>query len=125
MSPARVTPSLAELQASPQPFVLADENGLIVEINRAFQQAYGWTIDQLRGHTLNRILPSSFHMAHQLGFSRYRLTGESTILAHPLQLKTVCSDGREVLSEHFIVAERHGEAWRFGATLTPLEAPSP
>lgn len=121
MSPTAVTPSLAELQAGPQPFVLADENGLIVEINGAFQRAYGWTIEQLRGHTLNRILPSSFHMAHQLGFSRYRLTGESTILAHPLQLKTVCSDGREVLSEHFIVAERHGEAWRFGATLTPLE----
>ncbi len=120
-----MTPTLAELQASPQPFVLADENGLIVAINQAFQQAYGWTIEQLQGHTLNRILPSSFHMAHQLGFSRYRLTGESTILAHPLQLKTVCSDGREVLSEHFIVAERHGEAWSFGATLTPLEEPSP
>lgn len=118
-------PSLAELQSGQQPFVMADENGLIVEINGAFQRAYGWTIEQLRGHTLNRILPSAFHMAHQLGFSRYRLTGESTILAHPLQLKTVCSDGREVLSEHFIVAERHGDSWRFGATLTPLEEALP
>lgn len=120
-----MAPSLEELRTGSRPFVMADENGLIVEINQAFHEAYGWTIEQLRGQTLNRILPSAFHMAHQLGFSRYQLTGESTILAHPLQLKTVCSDGREVISEHFIVSEREGASWRFGATLTPLALVTP
>lgn len=115
------SPSIAELQNRNQPFVLADSGGLIVSINQAFEDAYGWTIDQLKGETLNKILPSSFHMSHQLGFSRFSLTGESRILAHPLQLKTVCSDGTERLSEHFIVAEKQGPNWVFGATLTPLD----
>ena len=29
-------------------------------------------------------------------------------------------DGRDVVSEHFILAERQGDSWLFGATLTPL-----
>lgn len=115
-------PSISDLQNSNQPFVLADAGGLIVAINSAFEEAYGWTIEQLQGETLNKILPSSFHMSHQLGFSRFSLTGESQILAHPLRLKTVCHDGTERLSEHFIVAEKQGSDWIFGATLTPLDA---
>lgn len=113
-------PSIEALQNSDKPFVLADAEGLVTAINQVFEDTYGWTIDDLKGQTLNRILPSSFHMAHQLGFSRYLITEKSTILAHPLQLKTICSDGREVMSEHFIVAERRGDSWVFGATITPL-----
>ena len=115
------SPSLQELRSNGRPYVEADSDGLIVSINTAFEQTYGWSIDQLQGKTINQILPSSYHMAHQLGFSRYNLTGQSTILAHPLKLKTICSDGREILSEHFIVAEQNGDGWVFGATLTPLD----
>lgn len=114
------SPSLADLRNSGRPYVEADADGLITAINTAFETTYGWNISELQGQTINRILPSSFHMAHQLGFSRYNLTGQSTILAHPLKLKTICSDGQEILSEHFIVAEQNDDRWVFGATLTPL-----
>lgn len=107
------------------PFVLADALGLVLEVNEAFTAAYGWTPDELRGQSLSLILPEAFQMAHHLGFSRFQATGKSEILAHPLRLRTICSDGQEVVSEHFIVAERSGENWQFGATLTPLPAGSP
>ena len=118
-------PSIKELQQGDRPFVLADSLGQIVAINSAFEQAYGWRDEQLRGKSLSVILPAAFKMSHQLGFSRFQALETSTILAHPLRLKTVCVDGREVVSEHFIVAEKVEGVWVFGATLTPLPDQTP
>lgn len=115
------SPSLAELAAADQPFVLADALGQVVAINAAFTRVYGWCEQALIGRSLGLILPEAYRMSHQLGFSRFQATGQSTVLAHPLQLMTLCADGRALLSEHFIVAERGPEGWCFGATLTPLE----
>jgi len=123
MSP--VPPSLDLLCQGERPFVLADHNGIILGINAPFQQAYGWTQEQLRGQPLSVILPEAFRMSHQLGFSRFQATEISTILAHPLRLKTICQDGSEIVSEHFIVAEQREEGWLFGATLTPLPLGTP
>jgi PAS domain S-box-containing protein len=117
---ASVQPSIESLQNGDRPFVLADSLGQVVSINQAFQQTYGWTEDQLRGQSLSLILPGAFQMSHQLGFSRFQATEQSTILAHPLRLKTVCADGSEVVSEHFILGEKTEAGWVFGATLTPL-----
>lgn len=118
-------PTIAALRLGDAPFVLADALGLVLEVNEAFTVAYGWTNADLRGQSLSLILPEAFQMAHHLGFSRFQATGHSEILAHPLRLRTICRDGTDVISEHFIVAERNGEAWLFGATLTPLPAGSP
>jgi len=113
-------PSIEALRTGDAPFVLADSLGLVLEVNAAFVAVYGWSQSDLKGQSLSLILPEVFQMAHHLGFSRFQSTGESQILAHPLRLRTVCRDGRELVSEHFIVAERQGEGWLFGATLTPL-----
>jgi PAS domain S-box-containing protein len=113
-------PSIDELAAADRPFVLADGLGNVVSINEAFQRVYGWRDDQLVGQPLGDILPEAFRMSHQLGFSRFQATEHSTILAHPLRLSTRCADGRDIVSEHFIVAEKQTQGWRFGATLTPL-----
>ncbi|WP_254936400.1 PAS domain S-box protein [Cyanobium sp. Tous-M-B4] len=117
---ASVQPTIESLQNGDSPFVLADSLGQVVSINQAFEQTYGWTEDQLRGQSLSLILPGAFQMSHQLGFSRFQATEQSTILAHPLRLKTVCADGSEVVSEHFILGEKRESGWVFGATLTPL-----
>lgn len=118
--PADPAPSIEGLRSADAPFVLADSLGLVLEVNAAFEAVYGWTQVDLKGQSLSLILPEVFQMAHHLGFSRFQSTGQSQILAHPLRLRTVCRDGRELVSEHFIVAERQGESWLFAATLTPL-----
>lgn len=120
-APAHPTPSLADLQAGSAPFVLADHEGRIMAINAAFERTYGWGVDELVGQSLSLILPEAYRMTHQLGFSRFRSSEHSEVLGHPLRLATLCSDGRPIVSEHFIVAEQGPEGWRFGATLTPLE----
>ncbi|MFN9924697.1 MAG: PAS domain-containing protein [Cyanobacteriota bacterium] len=121
-APAPIPPSIEELRQGDRPFVLADHLGVVIAINPPFQQAYGWSEEELSGEPISRILPGAFQMSHQLGFSRFQATEQSTILGHPLRLVTVCQDGAEVISEHFIVAEKRGEHWVFGATLTPLPA---
>lgn len=113
--------SIDDLRRQALPFVAADREGLIVEINDLFQSVYGWDIDDLRGQSISMILPESFKDSHHLGFSRFRITGESQILNHPLKLATICKDQRQVVSEHFIVAQRQGDDWIFAATLRPLE----
>lgn len=120
MSSSPVSPSIEALAAADQPFVLADSLGNVVSINEAFRRVYGWRDEQLVGQPLGYILPEAFRMSHQLGFSRFQATELSTILAHPLRLSTRCADGRDIVSEHYIVAEKGEDGWRFGATLTPL-----
>lgn len=118
-------PSIAALEASNRPFVLADSLGNVVRVNEAFRHTYGWLDEQVIGQPIGMILPESFRMAHQFGFSRFQATEVSTILAHPLRLNTLCADGRSLVSEHFIVAEKHEQGWVFGATLTPLPEGTP
>lgn len=117
--------SIKALAALGEPFVLADSLGNVVSVNAAFRRIYGWTDAQLIGEPLGMILPESFRMSHQLGFSRYQATEQSTILAHPLRLSTLCADGRHIVSEHFIVGEKLENGWLFGATLIPLPDGTP
>ncbi|KEF43374.1 MAG: diguanylate cyclase [Cyanobium sp. CACIAM 14] len=112
--------TIEELRSRDLPFVLADHQGLIEEVNAQFEQAYGWLPEDLLGQSLSLILPGAFRDAHHLGFSRFQITGESVVLNHPLRLMTVCKDGRQIESEHYIVAQRRGDVWVFAATLEPL-----
>ena len=103
------------------PFVRADANGSVLEINQRFRDVYGWTDDQLIGESLGLILPPSFRDSHHAGFARFKLTEVSKVLNHPLKLATYCSDGSAIDSEHFIVAEKQADGlWSFAATLRPL-----
>ena len=117
---ASLSPSIEALAAGDIPFVLADDNGVVIGTNQPFREVYGWDDAALIGEPIGLILPESFRMAHQLGFSRFSATERSTILGHPLRLKTLCADGKEIVSEHYIVAEKRAQGWVFGATLTPL-----
>ena len=104
------------------PFVRADAKGNIVEFNARFAEVYGWLEDQLVGESISAILPPSFREFHHAGFARFQLTESSKVVGHPLTLATGCSDGSEVQSEHYIVAEKYSDgSWSFAATLRPLE----
>ena len=122
---AEHTPTIASLQNGDSPFVLANHKGVVLALNPAFHQVYGWSEAELVGTPLGRILPEAFLMSHELGFSRFRASGTSSVLGHPLRLSTRCSDGSEIVSEHFILAEQREDGWVFGASLTPLPEGTP
>ncbi|MBD1845050.1 PAS domain-containing protein [Cyanobacteria bacterium FACHB-63] len=114
-------PSIEQLKHGDIPFVAANQSGIIVDINAHFETVFGWTSAEIIGQPLSLLLPAFFRDAHHLGFARFSATGNSTVLNHPLNLKAVTKDDREIESEHFIIAERRGEEWLFAATLRPLE----
>lgn len=105
---------------SQYPVVVADHLGIIIDTNFHFEQVFGWHREEIIGQPLTVILPFYFRDSHQLGFSRFTATGLSSILNHPLELKALTKDEREILSEHFIIAEQQNGNWIFGAILRPL-----
>jgi PAS domain S-box-containing protein len=103
------------------PVLLTDHQGLITYVNESFRKVFGWTNDEIIGQTLEIVIPNSYRDAHHLGFSRFAVTEQSTVLNHPLQLMAVTKNGREILSEHFIAAEQQQGQWIFGAILRPIK----
>lgn len=104
------------------PSIVTDDRGMITYVNSAFEKAFGWSSAEIVGQTLSLILPAHFQDAHHLGFARFSTTGVSTVLNHPLRLKVVTKDNREIESEHFVIAEKQDGRWLFAATLRPLES---
>ena len=112
--------TIEQLKQSDIPVVIADDQGNIVDVNAPFEAVFGWTAQDIIGQSLTIILPPFFRDSHNLGFARFSATGESTVLNHPLMLKAVSKDHREIESEHFIIAEKQDGRWRFAATLRPI-----
>ena len=79
------------------PFVRTDAEGLVVEFNERFQTVYGWD-SAILGQSIGLILPASFRDQHHSGFSRFKLTEQSKLVNHPLELVTLCSDGASIRS---------------------------
>ena len=103
------------------PVIITDDQGIVIYVNDVFERVFGWSQSEISGQALTVILPAYFQDAHNLGFSRFSATGVSTILNHPLLLKAITKDNREIESEHFIIAEKQDGCWVFAATLRPLE----
>lgn len=102
------------------PVLIADHQGFITYVNETFSVVFGWSTDEIIGQTLATVIPRNYHDSHNLGFSRFAMTDKPTILNHPLHLKAVTKDGREIDAEHFITAEQQQGQWIFGAILCPL-----
>ncbi|MFE4106457.1 PAS domain-containing protein [Almyronema epifaneia] len=113
--------NLAELKAvENDPVVVADHQGFIIYVNPQFEAVLGWSAAEIVGQLLTTILPSSFQDSHNLSFSRFQALEKANVLNHPLRLKTVTKAGNEIVTEHYIIAEKLEGLWHFGAMLRPL-----
>ncbi|MEH1871150.1 PAS domain S-box protein [Nostoc sp.] len=112
--------TIEQLKQSDVPVIVADSEGIVVDINIHFVNVFGWTAEEIIGQPLTVILPPFFQDSHNLGFARFSATGQATVLNHPLNLTAVTKDHREIESEHFIIAEKQEEGWLFAARLRPL-----
>ena len=113
--------NIAELkEVNDLPIVIANSQGLITYINDCFEQVLGWSQEDVSGQLITMILPSSFRDSHNLAFSRFQASEKATVLNHPLELMTITKNQEEVLTEHYIIAEKIEDDWLFGAVLRPL-----
>lgn len=102
------------------PVVITDSQGFVIYVNDCFSSVFGWSIAEIQGQTITKIIPEGFRDSHHLGFSRFLSTENSTILNHPLRLKGITKEGREIEAEHLIMAEKQEGEWLFMAMLRPL-----
>jgi serine phosphatase RsbU (regulator of sigma subunit) len=104
------------------PVVISDRSGMVVYVNPCFLEKYQWTED-LIGSSLNRIIPTAFHDSHNMGFSRFLVTGKSRISDHVVEAAVVMGDGRRRWSKHLIVVEKIEDNYLIGAKLIPMDRP--
>ncbi len=102
------------------PVVIVDSREVITYVNESFESVFGWQSNEIIGKLLLTLIPKAFYDAHNLAFSRFLITGQSTVLQQPLRLLAMSKDGHEFIAEHFIIAERNQDKWIFGATIRPL-----
>lgn len=101
------------------PIIIANDIGIIVHVNESFEETFLWTLTDLVDQPISIIIPKNLRDAHNMGFSRFKMSGISTILETSLDLEILTGDGRVILAEHFIeFEERDGEAL-FVASIVP------
>jgi PAS domain S-box-containing protein len=92
------------------PIIFANSEGFVTDINRSFEETFRWPARLLVDQPLSHIIPEDLRDAHNMGFSRYIITENSTILDTPLNLKILCGDGKILMAQHLIVSlEKDGE----------------
>jgi PAS domain S-box-containing protein len=52
------------LETATQGIVSINAEGVIVTANRAFEQMFGWSSDELIGHSIERLVPAAFRESH-------------------------------------------------------------
>lgn len=88
------------LQTASDAFISADEDGTIVDWNRAAERTLGWSRAEAVGRRLvDTVVPPDYHQAHLEGVRRWRETGEGRVLFRTLELPARHRDGHDVPAE--------------------------
>lgn len=112
---------LAQMRAqNARPFILVDEMGVVIEVNQAFCAEFGWSEPDIVGLSVDVIIPPNLRDAHHIGFSRFIVTTQSSILNQDLVLPAVDKAGRVFQATHHIIAEQQAGKWLIAATIVRI-----
>ena len=75
--------------------VSADNEGRIIEWNRAARAMFGYEADEVTGCSLTMLIPERYRAAHVAGMARFQATGEARVLGRPVELHGLKRDGTE------------------------------
>ena len=75
--------------------VTSDDIGRIIYLNKATEEAFGYTAEEMIGKSLTVLMPEKFHAAHQNGFERFLSTGETRVMGKTVELTGQRKDGTE------------------------------
>lgn len=84
--------------------VTIDERGTIRSVNRATEQLFGYTPDELVGHNVRMLMPEPFRSEHDGYLERYKRTGEARIIGIGRQVTGQHRSGR-LFPAHLAVSE--------------------
>lgn len=105
------------LKEEQMPVVAIDHNSFFKHVNDAFEKQYGWSKADLIGKSITEIIPTYLRDSHQIGFSRFIITEQPTLLGKHLPLKILYKDGKVENAEHYIVGKKINGNWQFAASI--------
>lgn len=98
----------ALLEALPDPLLIIDGAGTIVQVNAQAERSFGYTRDELVGHPVEKLMPARRLAAHRLAFPAYFSGRRARPLSPGLDLHARRRDGSEFPIE---------------VTISPLDTP--
>ncbi len=110
--------------ASLDAIVTADEAGRIVDFNASAERVFGWTRDEIVGHTMeDTFIPHRMREAHHNGMTRYLKTGKPRVVdAGRVELPALRKSGEEFPVELNITTTQDGSATTFIAYIRDISA---
>ncbi len=101
---------LAVIEASLDPVIVMDSEGVVTEFNAAAERTFGYSKVAAIGHHLaDLVIPKADREAHRGGLARLIATGEARMLGRRLELTAIRADGSEVPVELAVVQTREGD----------------
>ncbi len=87
----------AILEAALDCVVFMNTTGRVLEWNRAAEETFGWTREEVLGKDLADLLvPPDLREAHRRGLAHYMATGEARVMGRRLELTALTADGSEL-----------------------------
>lgn len=100
--------------------ISADADGRIVYVNRAAEQTFCYSTDELVGQPLTMLMPDRFRNTHLAGFERFLKTGEAQVLGKTLELVGQRHGGAEFPLEISLSTWKTGEGVFFTGILSDI-----
>ena len=73
----------------------ANSHGTIAYFNRAAEEMFGYSSDEIGGQPLTLLMPERFRNAHAQGFERFLRTGEARVIGKTIEMAGLRKDGSE------------------------------
>lgn len=91
--------------------VVMSDDGRIVGWNSSAERIFGWSADEILGHTLSEtIIPPVHRESHERGLAHFHATGEGPVLGKRIEVPALRRDGSEIPVELSVNAtEQFGE----------------
>ncbi|HYZ11345.1 MAG TPA: PAS domain S-box protein, partial [Actinomycetota bacterium] len=108
------------VQASLDPIIVMDHEGLIVEFNPAAEATFGQRRDHVIGRPVAELMPEKYRAAHRAGLARFLASGEARVLGRRLEVSALRSDGTEFPAELTVTKVEGKEPVLFTASLRDI-----
>jgi PAS domain S-box-containing protein len=111
----------ATVNSSLDGVLIADAKGVIVEINDAAAEMFGFAASAMEGREMSGlIIPQRLRAAHQEGMARYGATGKAKVIGRRIEIDAMRQDGSEFPIELSISATGTGNAAKYVAFMRDI-----